>query len=307
LVVDPDTTIDDLATKQNASFDQVKNGLDELLDGRLIRGAPTPSGVVAIDPALAVEAHIARAERDLAKELAELAEVRMQLAAVSKDYATGHVREGARPGLEIVVGTEEIHRHILLAAERETTESRHLTNRLSGDALRRSAPIDIEALSRGVQLRSIVAAPLLDDPDLYRVLEVNSRRGELIRTLPAVPTQMMISDRDLAILAVDPFDSSMGAVLIRAPSLVETLIYLFDRLWSDGDPVFADAADASAPTGRSARVLELMAIGVKDERIARSLGVGVRTVRREVADLKTILGVHSRAEIVAAAVRKDWL
>jgi DNA-binding NarL/FixJ family response regulator len=54
-------------------------------------------------------------------------------------------------------------------------------------------------------------------------------------------------------------------------------------------------------------VLELVAAGVKDERIARTLGVATRTVRRDIADLRERLGVTSRAEIVAAAVRRGWL
>jgi DNA-binding NarL/FixJ family response regulator len=54
-------------------------------------------------------------------------------------------------------------------------------------------------------------------------------------------------------------------------------------------------------------VLALMATGVKDEGIARALGVGARTVRRDVADFKDALGVSSRAEIVAAALRQGWL
>jgi DNA-binding NarL/FixJ family response regulator len=56
-----------------------------------------------------------------------------------------------------------------------------------------------------------------------------------------------------------------------------------------------------------ARVLELMAAGVKDDRIARILGVGSRTVRRDIAEIKESLGASSRTEVVAAAVRQGWL
>jgi DNA-binding CsgD family transcriptional regulator len=50
-----------------------------------------------------------------------------------------------------------------------------------------------------------------------------------------------------------------------------------------------------------------MMTGMKDERIARALGVGARTVRRDIAELRTMLGVSSRTEIVAAAAKRGWL
>jgi DNA-binding NarL/FixJ family response regulator len=83
---------------------------------------------------------------------------------------------------------------------------------------------------------------------------------------------------------------------------------MFDHLWAGADPIFTDdLTEEDRPSSRAARVLELVAIGTKDERIARSLGVGTRTVRREVAELRAVLGVQSRAEITAAAVRRGWL
>jgi DNA-binding NarL/FixJ family response regulator len=96
-------------------------------------------------------------------------------------------------------------------------------------------------------------------------------------------------------------------MFIRTRSLIATFVYMFDRLWADADPLFSHANDVHLPSGRAARVLELMAIGTKDEGIARSLGVGVRTIRRDVAGIRTTLGVGSRAEIAAAAVRRGWL
>jgi DNA-binding NarL/FixJ family response regulator len=41
-------------------------------------------------------------------------------------------------------------------------------------------------------------------------------------------------------------------------------------------------------------VLEVLASGCKDETAARTLGLGVRTYRRRVAELMTALGAESR-------------
>jgi DNA-binding NarL/FixJ family response regulator len=106
---------------------------------------------------------------------------------------------------------------------------------------------------------------------------------------------------------VDTESPRKGAIFIQEAGLVQLLIYLFDHLWSEADGVFNSSADPDAPVGRAARILELMAGGVKDERIARTLGIATRTVRRDIAELRTVLGVSSRTEIVAAAVRRGWL
>jgi DNA-binding NarL/FixJ family response regulator len=51
----------------------------------------------------------------------------------------------------------------------------------------------------------------------------------------------------------------------------------------------------------------MISAGATDDAIARTLGVGVRTIRRDVAELRTSLGVGTRTEIVAAAIRQGWL
>jgi DNA-binding NarL/FixJ family response regulator len=51
----------------------------------------------------------------------------------------------------------------------------------------------------------------------------------------------------------------------------------------------------------------MLASGLKDEGIGRVLNTGVRTIRRDVAELRELLWVSSRTEIVAAAIRRGWL
>jgi DNA-binding CsgD family transcriptional regulator len=142
---------------------------------------------------------------------------------------------------------------------------------------------------------------------VFAHLQDQHARGEQVRALATVPTQLLIMDESLAVLAVDPEDPRKGAIFIHEQGLIHLLIYLFDHLWSEADPVFNTSIDPNAPVGRPARILELVAGGVKDERIARTLGIGTRTVRRDIAELREQLGVTSRAEIVAAAIRRGWL
>lgn len=117
---------------------------------------------------------------------------------------------------------------------------------------------------------------------------------------------MIIYDRDLAVLPVDADNMDLGAYFIRQRSVINAFVMMYDVMWQIATPIFSAAVDG-APVGRHARILELLALGYKDEAISRALNIGVRTIRRDVAELKELLGVSSRAEIVAAAVRRGWL
>ena len=55
------------------------------------------------------------------------------------------------------------------------------------------------------------------------------------------------------------------------------------------------------------QLLELLAGGAKDEQIARTMGVSLRTVRRRIASLLAELGVDSRFQAGMEAVRRGWL
>ena len=51
----------------------------------------------------------------------------------------------------------------------------------------------------------------------------------------------------------------------------------------------------------------MLARGAKDEQIARSLDLSLRTVRRRVAELMASLGADSRFQAGVEAVRHGWL
>ncbi|MQA05382.1 MAG: HTH domain-containing protein [Streptosporangiales bacterium] len=54
-------------------------------------------------------------------------------------------------------------------------------------------------------------------------------------------------------------------------------------------------------------MLEYLAAGMKDEAIARALGVSARTVRRRVAHLESCFGATNRIQLVARAATSGWV
>jgi DNA-binding NarL/FixJ family response regulator len=80
---------------------------------------------------------------------------------------------------------------------------------------------------------------------------------------------------------------------------------------SDTAPRSLQAPSSALPGRRpdlqSGRILELLGAGLKDEAIARQLGVSLRTVQRAVRTISMALGVTSRFQLGAEACRRGWI
>jgi len=97
--------------------------------------------------------------------------------------------------------------------------------------------------------------------------------------------------------------------VIRAPVIVAALREYFELLWDRATPLSAQrpAAPGDRLTPAQQAVLEMMAQGMHDERIAHQAGISVTTVRRHITSIMTRLGVTSRFAAGAAAQRRGWI
>jgi DNA-binding CsgD family transcriptional regulator len=309
LLLRPAPDLETLTQRVGSDDGAVGGALEELIDLGLVRSGP--DGLHAVDPALAIETHLARAERRMAAKAEQIAVLRAALPDFSGMYREGRLHDTDVLGWEVIAPLEEIRRQVYSAAERATSDIRSLDPGIAlagADALamKDAERIQYDTLARGVRDRTIVDDRALDDPYVFAEWGEIHRRGGQVRTAPRVSTRVTIFDHELALIALEATDSH-AAVAIRSRSVIDILIYLFDQLWPQTIPLFSLPEDSGVPTGRPSRVLELMMAGMKDERIARALGVRPRTVRRDIAQLRAALGVSSRTEIVTAAAKRGWL
>jgi DNA-binding NarL/FixJ family response regulator len=75
----------------------------------------------------------------------------------------------------------------------------------------------------------------------------------------------------------------------------------------DGQVIRLVGANDPPPSAAELLLLELLADGLKDEAVARALGVSVRTVRRMVAELMNRLDARSRFQAAILAKQRGWL
>jgi DNA-binding CsgD family transcriptional regulator len=168
-------------------------------------------------------------------------------------------------------------------------------------------PDEFDALARGVRWRAVYSVESLDIPGQLASMESLRRAGERARVSAEVPIKLVIADRQLALLpgALDAPSMVNTAILVHPGSLLIALGMLFDSVWERGLPPNLSGAGTAAETSdaEDRSVLPLLAAGMKDEAIARQLGVSLRTVRRWISGLMNDYGVVTRFQLGMVAAR----
>lgn len=159
-------------------------------------------------------------------------------------------------------------------------------------------------IATGRRSRAIYPAHALTEAKA--TLVARAQAGEQIRVLPHLPTRMFIIGTTHAVLPEPLGFVDEPRSLIRQRGLVEALTLLFEMLWDRAVPVPELDRGEARPDLRRLLLMQL-ADGAKDEQIARTLGISLRTVRRRIADLLIELGVDSRFQAGVEAVRRGWL
>ncbi len=166
------------------------------------------------------------------------------------------------------------------------------------------AVIVAEAIASGRRSRAIYPARALHVA--RETMVARAEIGEQIRVVPELPSRLLIIGVTHAITPEPLGFADEPRLLIRQRGLVEALVLLFELMWERATPVAELDRGHARPDLRRLLLLQL-ADGAKDEQIARTLGLSLRTVRRRIADLQIELGVDSRFQAGVEAVRRGWL
>jgi DNA-binding CsgD family transcriptional regulator len=158
------------------------------------------------------------------------------------------------------------------------------------------------AVAAGRRSRAIYPVRALHE--VPEVLRARIDEGEEVRLIDDMPTRLFVISGTHAVLPEPLGFADEPRLLVRQGALVEALSLLFELYWerSVGVPQLEGAR-----LDHRAFLLRQLASGFKDEQIARTLGLSLRTVRRRVSDLMIELGVDTRFQAGAEAVRRGWL
>ncbi|MEU9783174.1 helix-turn-helix transcriptional regulator [Streptomyces phaeochromogenes] len=279
---------------------RVRESCNRLLTLGLLQPPDSMGGLRAVDPRVGIRALIRRRETE-SELLAATAEE------MATAYEAGLLREEPARLVEVVSGEGAN------AARLEELYARAEHEVCLFDTPPYLAPrtpqLDLQAdlLSRGVVYRAVYAATALEDPDVLTHAWKMVELGEQARVLPSVPVKMLLVDGRRAMLPLTASETGgYCAVVVRHSAVTEALQKLFDLAWQQATPLGQTAANGELPEGERV-LIRLLAAGMKDEAVARHLGVSLRTLRRRVSELQERLGAASRFQLGVRAAQRGWV
>jgi len=166
------------------------------------------------------------------------------------------------------------------------------------------AQVVAAAIASGRRSRAIYPVRALHEaPDALRA---RAQAGEQIRVISDLPTGLIVVGSTHAVLPEPLGFADVPRLMIRQRGVVEALTLLFELMWERAAAVPDLDLGVARPELRRF-LLQQLAAGARDEQIARTLGISLRTVRRRVAGVLIDLGVDSRFQAGVEAVRRGWL
>ncbi|MEV4242122.1 helix-turn-helix transcriptional regulator [Streptosporangium canum] len=119
---------------------------------------------------------------------------------------------------------------------------------------------------------------------------------------------MLVYDRKVALLSLDPAEPQRGVVQVFDTGIVTAVLALFERIRSTASPVgAAPAKDGSGLSAQERELLKLLAGGLTDGGAGRQLGLSQHTVHHMMASIMERLGARSRFEAGLGAAKRGWL
>ncbi|MEU8539401.1 helix-turn-helix transcriptional regulator [Streptomyces sp. NPDC048717] len=272
---------------------------------------PDADTVAAVDPEIAVLRLLDRERERLRAHLAEADRAYGALETLAGDF----LKNGARHRRETVFEVITDYRRIQQTLEDFTDTTREHACSMHPAGPSREVPErllerDRRRREHGVRIRVMYEAEDATRPHIAEVLRERARLGVEVRIAPVIPMNMVIADEQFALVPLRPEAPREGAILARGPLLVRSFLHLYEYCWHAATPFGVTGTPDRGGDGLSEQqraALRMLASGMKDEKIARGLGVSLRTVSRILSDLMQELGASTRFEAGVRAVRMGWI
>ncbi|HEY1620703.1 MAG TPA: LuxR C-terminal-related transcriptional regulator [Streptosporangiaceae bacterium] len=310
MIANPTMSASDMTRKLGLSQEQVRSALDRLSELTLLRKSlETGSDLRPVSPEVGFHAFLQRQQADLTDRYDQF--VRNQ-AVVARLLAQYTMLTSSVPPVstERIEGLDRVQNRIEALVQRVRTEFLALVpgGPQRPESILASKPLDAAMIGRGVVMRSIYVDSLKNDPATFQHVRWLAGLGVQVRTTASLPLRLLLADRTVALVPIDPERSARGAIQCTEPGIIAALVALFEQTWSLAVPFGADETpDQNELSRRERELLHLLAHGATDEGAARRLGVSVRTVRRMVSGLMDRLDAHSRFEAGLQAAERGWL
>ncbi|MFH9353577.1 LuxR C-terminal-related transcriptional regulator [Kitasatospora sp. NPDC017646] len=314
MLTDHQLDVEGLAGKLGLTADQVRAALDQLAGLRLLRPCEDdvqgePSGALRpVDPRVGLPALLRYYESVQQRAQLEFERRQAEISGMLAQFRDESAREDSQLERLLGMATVQARMEELVGAVRDELLTFSPGGAQSAASLQASRPDNEALLARGVTMRTVYLDSVRKDRATVQHAEWLTGLGCEVRTVPALPLRMLVIDRRVALVPIDPANTLKGAVQISSPGVLAALVSLFEQTWSDATPFGAPRErDEEGLTRQEQELLRLLGQGYTDEAAGKHLGVSLRTTRRMMADLMDRLGARSRFEAGLLAGRRGWL
>lgn len=290
-----------LAGRLGRDADEVEAALDRLASAGLVwQVGFRPSTYVALAPEVSVPQLIGRRRDELTQLQVEVDKLAAELTRAAGERST--------PPVEEVVGSEAV-----------VTALGHLQAEAREEILIVDAPPylndtvspndgEFAALAKGVRYRVLYHPDSLVTPEAVEQMRRCVAAGEEARIAVDPGVKMVVADRRIAcIVTATTAPDPTRRLLVSSPVLVDALVNTFHLNWQRATPVDVESACEDGIGDKDRRLLRLLAAGLQDKAIARSMGVTERTVGRRVNEVMRRLDAETRFQAGVRAAERGWL
>jgi DNA-binding CsgD family transcriptional regulator len=302
-----DDVVDDLSLDRDIAMEIRRR----LLDLRLLCLSDDEGPAVPVSPEVAELELTAPLEHDIRQHQQLIRQIHNQLRPLTAIYTDERRLERREGSVRSLRTAAEVRREILAAAARCTDEV--LTMQPGGgrnpDTLRDAIDRDLSILARGAKIRTIYQHTATASLATRTYVSQITDKGGQVRTTTGTFDRLLIFDSAIAFIPMArQHGNPPGAALVQDATIVEFARRVFENHWAVSIP-FALEPDARAETLTEVQeaILKLMASGMKDDVIARRLGMATRTCRRYITTLMEELGATSRFQAGVRAAQLGLL
>jgi DNA-binding CsgD family transcriptional regulator len=295
-------TLDEL--RERCPVAAVEDALAALERAGLVgRLTGTPAAYAAAPPDVAIELLARSREQDLAR-------ARLAMASLTARYRQARVSAQPHEVIEVVTTREATQRRWEQLQRSARVQVRSFDRPPYVSASPTANPIEEEMLGAGVAYRCVYHPAGFALPGRSAAVRSMIAAGEQARVTESVPVKMFIADDQLGLIPLEVDGSAEASLVIRASSMLDTLIALFELVWERAVAIHTEGelpTPGTGPAEDEAALLGLLAAGLTDAAIARHFGTHPRTVQRRVRELLDRLGAGTRFQAGLQAVRRGWL
>ena len=157
---------------------------------------------------------------------------------------------------------------------------------------------ELPGLSEGVRICVLHQHSARYDPTIRGHVEAITSFGGQVRTIEKLWNHIYVFDREFALMFGDAPEHSVGVVVVDQALVAASVTALFEQTWSLSKPF--EGRSTTRSEGVYLRddvrraIMYFLAEGLRDESIARRIGVSVRTCRRHIAEILAEMGAETR-------------